>query len=86
MNDGPTRFPWPDPEFEQNRQQIPIELLMPYNGQHVAYSWDGKRVLAGDPDETHLFEKLRAGGIDTNGVVFSFFDVSDISYIGGSFS
>ena len=79
-------FPWPPPDFEANREKIPFEDLLPYNGMHIAYSWDGTRVLEGDPDDTKLFEKLQARGIDTNYVVFDYFEYSDVSYIGGFFA
>ena len=81
MNEPP--FPWPPPEYEENRRKIPLEVLLPYNQMHIAYSWDGTRVLDGDPDQGKLIDKLDAAGIDTNRVVFDYFDYSDTSYIGG---
>jgi hypothetical protein len=75
-------FPWPDPHFEDNRAKIPFEAHLPYNKMHIAYSWDGTRILDGDPEEANLLAKLDAAGVDTNRVVLSYFEYSDTSYIG----
>ena len=79
---GEQPFPWPPADFEENRHKIPLEVLLPYNRMQIAYSWDGTRVLDGDPDLGKLFAKLDAAGIDANRVVFDYFEYSDVAYIG----
>ncbi len=75
-------FPWPPPEYEENRRRMPLETLLPFNGMYIAYSWDGTCVLDGDPNEANLVAKLEAAGIDTNRVVFDYFEYSDVSNTG----
>jgi hypothetical protein len=74
-------FPWVDPNFDENRRNFPEEERSKYAGQHVAWSWDGTAILAGDPDGDVLIEKLRAAGIDTSRVVFDYVDTGDMSYL-----
>jgi hypothetical protein len=77
-----SQCPWPPPEFEANRDKIPFESFLPYDGMRIAYSWDGTRILDGDPELGKLIDRLEAAGIDTNRVVFDFFECSDISRVG----
>jgi hypothetical protein len=49
-------------EFEKNRQRFTIEQLLPYEGQWVAFSLDGKQIVAAAPDLLQLDERLRAIG------------------------
>jgi hypothetical protein len=49
-------------EYEKNRQQFTVEQLAPYEGQWVAFSLDGKRIVAAAPDLLRLDEQLRAIG------------------------
>ena len=64
--------PWIDPNHLANREKIPPEVLDQYAGQHIAYSWDGTQVLAGAEDLGVLYDKLRAMGVDTHHVVYSY--------------
>jgi hypothetical protein len=74
-------IPWPDPDFQKNQSQFPTEELWKYIGQHVAWSWDGRRILAGDPDLTELRRKLVAAGHDPQRVVFDYVDDPDVSHL-----
>jgi hypothetical protein len=67
-------IPWLEPIFFENQRKVTPETLLPYTGQHIAWSWDDSRILAGDPDPEGLEEKLRAAGIDRQRVVFAYVD------------
>jgi hypothetical protein len=72
---------WPDPNFEKNRSAFPAEELWKYAGQHVAWSWDGTRILAAAADDDQLDQKLVELGIDPQRVVFSFVHDPNLSYL-----
>jgi hypothetical protein len=67
--------PWSDPQFDDNQRNFPQEELDKYAGQHIAWSWDGSRILAGAADEEELYRKLQAAGFDTNRVVYDYVEV-----------
>jgi hypothetical protein len=66
------QVPWVPRDHDANREKIPSEEIDRFRGQHVAYSWEGDRILAGAPSERELIEQLLAGGIDPQRVVFSY--------------
>ena len=74
MNTDRPEIPWIETTFSMNRAKIPPEELLRYAGQHIAWSWDGTRILAGDPDRRRLDEKLRGAGIDPARVVHDYVD------------
>jgi hypothetical protein len=74
MNTHYSDVPWIDPNHVTNREKIPPEVLDQYAGQHIAYSWDGTRVLAGAMELKDLYRKLEEMGQDTNHVVYSYVD------------
>jgi hypothetical protein len=52
-----TKFPdvpWIDPNFDENCRHIAQEELDKYAGRHVAYSWDGTRIVASGIDYDEL--------------------------------
>ncbi len=51
-------------EFRLNQSRFPREELEKYNGQYVAWSPDGARILAADPDPFRLDALLAAAGHD----------------------
>lgn len=69
-------------EHVKNRGAFPHEELLKYEGQHVAWSLDGKRILAGDKDPMRLLAKLNAAGHTSDDYILSFVDFD--SYIGGA--
>ena len=77
MNTSRPEFPWLEPIFFENQNRFPREELLQYAGQHIAWSWDGARVVASDPDRAALDEKLRAAGIDPGRVVHDYVDDPD---------
>jgi hypothetical protein len=70
-------FTWPGPDFERNREQLPPAERARWVGQHVAWSWDGTRIVAGADTLANLLAKLRQAQIDPAGVVFDFVDAPD---------
>jgi hypothetical protein len=61
-------------EHVTNRNRFPFEELLKYEGQHVAWSLDGARILAGDEDPMKLLAKLNAAGYKSDDYVLSFVD------------
>lgn len=63
--------------FLENRRNYPAEQLRPYRGQIVAWSLDGKQILASAADENALHEQLRALGIDASRIIGSYVDAEE---------
>ena len=51
-------------EFRLNQSRFPRAELEKYNGQYVAWSADGTRILAADPDPLRVHSLIRAAGCD----------------------
>jgi hypothetical protein len=51
-------------EFRRNQSRLPRAELEKYNGQYVAWSPDGSRILAADPDPLRVDALLCAAGYD----------------------
>jgi hypothetical protein len=77
MNTNHADIPWLGLEFFENRRKVPPEQLMQYAGQHIAWSWDGTRIVGSATTYEELHDKLDAAGIDTQRVVFSYVDPLD---------
>lgn len=58
-------------EFRRNQNRFPREELQKYNGQYVAWSADGTRVLAADLDSVKLDTWLRAAGYNPAEILVS---------------
>jgi hypothetical protein len=69
-------------EFTSNRQQYPLEELVKYLGQHVAWSPDGTKIIASDDDFCSLIESIKATGLDPAKCVVSCVPANDL--IGGT--
>jgi hypothetical protein len=76
---NPPPFPWPGPDFERNREQLPAAERDRWAGQHVAWSWDGTRIVAGADTLPNLLAELRKLHVDPATVVFDFLDTSTAS-------
>jgi hypothetical protein len=61
-------------EHVQNRNRFPREELLKLEGQHVAWSLDGARILAADVDPSNLIKRLDAAGHRSEEYVLSFVD------------
>ncbi len=71
MSDNGRRsdIPWLGRDFFENQAAITPEQLIPYAGLHIAWSWDGSRVLVTAETEEEMEAKLVAAGIDPSRVV-----------------
>jgi len=73
QNDDPERdcllgeHPW-------NRRRIPLEELAKHPDKHVAFTLDGKRILADGDTIEEVEERLLAVGIHPRDVVWSFIE------------
>jgi hypothetical protein len=61
-------------EYEKNREKFTTEQLAPYDGQWVAFSMDGKRIVAAAPDLFALDQKVVALGENPEEVGLEFID------------
>jgi hypothetical protein len=59
-------------EYRTNRAQFPRDELARHHGQWIAFSLDGRSVVAGDEELERLGERLRACGVDLQQVVFEY--------------
>jgi hypothetical protein len=71
-------------EHIKNRNELPQAELEKYYGQHVAWSMDGKRILAGGADDLEVFEAVKAAGYDSQQVVFSYVPFPNEILMGGA--
>ena len=68
--------------YEENRTRFPLEELQRYQGQWVAFSMDGKRILASSEDLIALNALLITAGEDPHKVALERIDFDD-HYPGG---
>ena len=71
-------------EFRENRRKFTLADLQPYDGQWVAFSADGRRIVDSAENLGDLFGKLRDASQDMNEVGFEQIQISDDIYIGGA--
>lgn len=57
-------------EFWENRALFPCDELAKYRGQWVAFSADGRRIVAGAETLEELEERLDAAGEDAQRLMF----------------
>jgi len=68
--------------YSDNRSQTPAEDLARYAGQYVAWSPDGRQILASGADPDLVEEQLVAAGVDPAAVVLGFVDPPDEVFLG----
>ena len=56
--------------FDENRSRFPPEQLLPYAGQHVAWSPDGSRILASGKDMDEVEKNMDHSADLTHDMVF----------------
>jgi hypothetical protein len=71
-------------EYEENRRKFTLEQLGPYDQQWVAFSLDGKRIVAAAPDLADTDRKVVEAGEDPENVGYEFVDLSPHSDVGGA--
>lgn len=64
--------PWLDAQHFENRRNFPADELAKYAGRHIAWSWDGTRVLASGETVDAVEEQLQIQGVDPVRVVFDY--------------
>jgi hypothetical protein len=64
-------------QLRENRSAFPEAELVKYRGQWVAFSHDGRRIVAGAPDLIELDTLLRKMGEDPEQVALEFLDTDD---------
>ena len=74
-------IPWIDPNHDKNRREFPTEELWKYIGKHVAWSWDGTRIVASGDTMDEVFQQLDKIGIPHDRVVHGFVDDPDVSHL-----
>jgi hypothetical protein len=57
-------------EFQKNRPSFPNEELLKYDGNWVAFSGDGRRIVAYAETLDRLFDVLQAANEDVQEVVY----------------
>jgi hypothetical protein len=55
-----------------NRAAFPLEQLIPFEGQYVAWTADSTRILTSGADLIEVEKKLVEAGIDPGQVIFEF--------------
>ena len=72
-------YKWVHPNFHENNLHIAQEELDKYLGRHVAYSWDGKHIVASGIDYDDLARNVEAAGLNPSQVVWGYVDAGDVS-------
>jgi hypothetical protein len=67
--------------FNRNRDSFPEAELQKYWGRHVAWSLDGRRILADGATFEELDQRLKDRGIDPCETVASFVHDPNVSYL-----
>jgi hypothetical protein len=70
-------------EFLKNRNQFPPDELEKYAGEYIAWSPDGKKIIAGDKDPLKVVALVRSSGFDPAECVLSSVPLADELVLGG---
>ena len=74
MNSIRPDVPHLGPDYFQNRRNFPPEELLKYAGKFIAWSWDGRQIVAAGDSIEEVDAKLIAAGIDPERVVGDYVD------------
>jgi hypothetical protein len=77
MNQPPQDGLWPTPEFFENQKNFPPEEVDKYRGLHIAWSYDGSKIIDSDADEMRLWDRVLAAGLDPARTLIDYVDPSD---------
>lgn len=75
MNTDHPDVPWLGADFFENQRKFPPEELDKYAGRHIAWSWDGTRILADGADQKEVYDNVVAAGFNPSRVVFDYIEV-----------
>jgi hypothetical protein len=70
-------------EYRENRARFPFDELVKYHGRWVAFSLDGRRVIASSEDLAALDNLVVATGEDPEQIALERIELDD-SYLGGA--
>jgi hypothetical protein len=70
-------------EYRENRARFPRDELVKYHGQWVAFSLDGRRIIAASGDLATLDNLIVANGEDPEQVALERIEADDV-YLGGA--
>lgn len=70
-------------EFLKNRNRFSPAELEKYAGKYIAWSPDGKRIIASDADPMNLVATVRSAGYDPQECVLSSVPSSEEVVLGG---
>jgi hypothetical protein len=65
---------WIPGSFHENRVKFPLEELIPYAGKYVAWSLDGRRIIASAATEEALYGHMDQSGIPSTHYVVGWID------------
>jgi hypothetical protein len=71
--------------FSENRNRYSPADLLPFAGQHIAWSLDGTHILASGKDLDEVETRLLAAGVDPSQVVHDYVPPLDMVLFGGLF-
>ena len=71
-------------DFLRNTSAHSSEELVPYFEQHVAWSVDGKQILAHSENEADLYKEIDRLGLNSADYVIAFVPDPDIVTLGGA--
>lgn len=69
--------------YRENRANLPLTELRSYQGQWVAFSLDGRRIIASSPDLAALDKLILDAGQDPEQVALERIEQDDVS-LGGA--
>ena len=70
--------------YDENRANFPAEELRKYDGQWIAFSADGRRIVASAEDLDSLEDRLAATGQDPEKLTFERVDSASYPYVGAA--
>ncbi len=71
--------------YRQNRPKINADEIRKHRGEWVAFSGDGRSIVASDADLAVLLKSLDAAGVDQREVVFEQIPSTDTFFGGAEF-
>jgi hypothetical protein len=68
--------------YSENRSRVPVEALAPYAGQYVAWSPDGRQILASGADPDAVEQHLAETALDPAAFVIGYVDLPEEVFLG----